>query len=91
MSQMPVKFRVVDVIFRKEGVSNREITRVLKNEYPHDRSITDKNIDNYLLSLKAVGLIALTEVTLDDNGKLNQCYKITDYGSSRMKYISSTV
>ncbi|SDG32513.1 hypothetical protein [Desulfosporosinus hippei] len=89
MGQLPVKFRVVDMIFHNEGLSNREITKMLKKEYPLDRNVNDKSIDNYLLSLKAVGLIALTNVTSDGHGQLNQCYKITDYGSSRMKYISN--
>ena len=88
MSQIPVKFRVVQVIFRKEGVSNEEILKILEKEYPLDRSVNEKGIEDYLLSLKAVGLIDLTSVTLDNNGKLKQCYKITDYGASRMKYIS---
>ena len=85
---IPVKFRVVQVIFRKEGVSNEEILKTLEKEYPLDRSVNEKGIEDYLLSLKAVGLIKLTSVTLDNNGKLKQFYKITDYGASRMKYIS---
>lgn len=88
MSQIPVKFRVVQVIFRKEGVSNEELLEMLKKEYPLDRSVHEKGIEDYLLSLKAVGLIELTSASSDKNGKLKQCYKITDYGASRMKYIS---
>ena len=88
MSQMPVKFRVLQVIFLNEGVSNQEILELLKNEYPLDRSVNEKGIEDYLLSLKAVSLIELTSVSLDNSGKLKQFYKITDYGASRMKYIS---
>jgi len=61
---------------------------MLKNEYPLDRSVNENGVEDYLLSLKAVGLIELTSVTSDKSGKLKQCYKITDYGASRMKYIS---
>ncbi|MDR3541770.1 MAG: hypothetical protein P4L69_12505 [Desulfosporosinus sp.] len=88
MSQMPVKFKVAHVIFLNEGVSNQEILKLLKNEYPLDRSVNEKGINDYLLALKAVGLIELTSASLDNNGNLKQFYKITDYGASRMKYIS---
>jgi len=88
MSQIPVKFRVVEVVFHNEGVSIREIYEMLKNEYPLDRSVNEEGVDNYLLSLKAVGLIETKSATSDNSGKLKQCYKITDYGASRMKYIS---
>jgi len=88
MNHLPVKFRVVQVIFQKEGVSNQAIFEMLKNEYPLDRSVNEKGVDNYLLSLKAVGLIEIANASLDKKGKLKQCYKITEYGASRMKYIA---
>ncbi|MHB8073965.1 hypothetical protein E4K67_00325 [Desulfosporosinus fructosivorans] len=87
MSQLPVKFRVVQMIFQKEGFSNQEIFELLKKEYPRDRSVNEEGIDNYLLSLKAVGLIKIVSASSDKNGKLKQCYTITDYGTSRMKYV----
>ncbi|TGE32874.1 hypothetical protein [Desulfosporosinus sp. Sb-LF] len=88
MSQIPVKFRIVQVISQIEGVSNQQILGMLKIEYPLDRSVHEKGVEDYLLTLKAVGLIELTNVTLNNKGKLKQYYKITDYGASRMKYIS---
>ncbi|WP_407311441.1 hypothetical protein [Desulfosporosinus sp. SB140] len=87
MSQIPVKFRVVQVIFRKEGITNQEILEILKREYPLDRGVQEKGVLEYLQSLKAVGLIELTSASSEKNGKLTQCYKITDYGASRIKYI----
>lgn len=90
MSQLPVKFRVIQAIFQQEGLSNQEIFEVLKKEYPLDRSVNEQGVDNYLLSLKAVGLIEIASATSDKNGKLLQCYTITDYGASRMKYVSHT-
>ncbi|EGW39611.1 hypothetical protein [Desulfosporosinus sp. OT] len=93
MNQMPVKIRTAQVIFlnegvSNEGVSNQQILEMLKNEYPLDRSVNEKGVENYLLSLKAVGLIKLTSVSVDDNGNLKQSYRITDYGASRINYIS---
>lgn len=91
MSQIPVKFRVAQVIFQKEGISNEEVFKVLKIEYPQDRNVHEKGIQEYLQSLKAVGLIELTGASLDQNGKLTQYYKITNYGASRMKYIGQDI
>lgn len=88
MIQIPVKFRVAQIIFQQEGVSNQEILEILKKEYLLDRNVHEEGVQEYLLSLKAVGLIKLTSASSDKNGKLKQCYSITDYGASRMKYIS---
>ncbi|MDP4127226.1 MAG: hypothetical protein Q8912_09810 [Bacillota bacterium] len=87
MSQIPVKFRVAQVIFQKEGLNNQEIFEILKKEYPLDRSVHEKGVQEYLQSLKAVGLIELTDASPDKHGKLKQYYKINDFGASRMKYI----
>ncbi|SHN69268.1 hypothetical protein [Desulfitobacterium chlororespirans] len=84
MSLMPIKFRVADLILRNAGISSQEILNLLKEEYPLDRGVNVRNIDSYLLSLKAVGLIDLTHVALAKDGALQQCYKITEYGAKRM-------
>jgi aminopeptidase-like protein len=87
MSQLPIKFRMVQAICLNEEVSNQEILELLKKEYPLDRSITEEGVEDYLLSLKAVGLIKLTSVSTANNGKLKMFYQITHYGRSRMKYV----
>lgn len=87
MSQMPVKFRVIQAIYENEELSNQEILEILKKEYPHDRSVSEKGVENCLFSLKASGMIELSHVTSDNKGKLKLSYKITDYGARRMNYI----
>lgn len=88
MSQMPVKFRILQAICENKELSNLEILEILKKEYPLDRSVNEEGIDDCLLSLKTGRMIELTHVALDNKGKLKLSYKITDYGASRMKYIS---
>lgn len=87
MSQMPVKFRILQAIYQNKELSNQEILVILKKEYPLDRSVNEEGIDNCLLSLKTGGMIELSQAVEDSNGKLKLYYKITDYGKSRMKYI----
>ncbi|AFM02467.1 MULTISPECIES: hypothetical protein [Desulfitobacterium] len=88
MSLIPIKFRVVEIILHNAGISDQEILKMLKEDYPLDRGVNENNVDSYLLSLKAVGLIDPTRVAVDKDGKLQQCYNITEYGRKRMKYIS---
>lgn len=87
MSQIPVKFRAVQAIYQNENISNQTLLELLRKEYPLDRSVSEKGVQDYLLTLTASGLIEQTKVTLDQNGKLNISYKITDYGTRLMKYI----
>lgn len=88
MNQIPVKFRIVQAIFQNEQISNEEILEILKSEYPLDRSINEKGIEDYLLSLKVVGIIEVVDVIVDNN-KTKMLYRITDYGVSLTKYIAS--
>jgi hypothetical protein len=85
---MPVKFRVVQAICHNENITNQGILEILKAEYPLDRSVGEKCVEDYLLTLTAVGIIDQTSVIIDNNNKLKLCYKITDYGTGLMKYIS---
>lgn len=88
MRQLPVKFRTLQVIAQNEGIANDEIVAKLQEEYPADRFVSSRGIATYLLALKAVGLIEPISITLTPAGELKQCYKITDYGAARMKYIN---
>lgn len=87
MSQMPVKFRILQAIYQKKKLSNQELLEILKKEYPLDRSVNEKGIEDCLLSLKTGRMIELAQVAEDNNGKLKLYFKITDYGMSRMKFI----
>ncbi|MFZ5946161.1 MAG: hypothetical protein ACOYVD_18895 [Bacillota bacterium] len=89
MSLMPIKIRILQLINHNEGISNEDLLLNLKKEYVLDRNITDTGIEDYLISLKTVGMIALTDLSIDNYGKLKQFYKITKYGSDRLKYVDS--
>lgn len=87
MSQMPVKFRILQAINQNKELSNQELLEILKKEYPLDRCVNKKGIDDSLLSLKTGRMIELTKVVKDHNGKFKLYYKINDYGKSRMEFI----
>ncbi|MGI1659544.1 MAG: hypothetical protein ACRKFN_11245 [Desulfitobacterium sp.] len=88
MFQMPVKFRVAQIIFHNEGVSNQAIYEMLKKEYPLDRNVNEKGVEANLLSLKAVGIIQPMDAKIDEKGNLIQYYQITQYGSNRMTHLN---
>lgn len=87
MSQMPVKFRILQAINQNKELSNQELLEILKKEYPLDRCVNEKGIEDCLLSLKTGRMIQLAQVAEENTGKLKLYYKITDYGASRMKFI----
>lgn len=88
MAQLPIKFRTLQLIEQNPGIDNGEILALLKQEYPHDRFVTAKGVTEYLLSLKAVGLIEPVSICLNAAGDLIQAYKVTESGKSRMKYVN---
>lgn len=88
MKQLPIKFRTLQLVAQNEGISNEEIVVTLKKEYPLDKFVSYKGVEEYLLSLKAVGLIEPINATLAASGELNQSYKITDYGAAKIKYVN---
>lgn len=87
MSKLPLKFRVFQIIAQQQDVSNLELLTMLQSEYPNERYAQQAEIDKYLMSLKAVGLIELSGALLTDTGTLVQQYRITASGTSKLKYL----
>ena len=87
MSKLPLKFRVFQIIAQQQDVSNSELLTILQSEYPNERYVQQMEIDNYLMSLKAVGLIELSGALLTDTGSVVQQYRITGSGTSKLKYL----
>lgn len=88
MGLLPIKFRILQLINENESISSQDLLKSLKNDYRFDWNLNENSIDQYLISLKSVGMIELTDVVFDTDGKLIQFYKITKYGMDRMKYVA---
>lgn len=88
MTLLPVKYRVLQLVFQHDEISNDELYKVLKKEYPLDRFVNEQGIDECLISLKAVGMVKVTDGSLTDTGRLIQRYQITARGLDKMKYIN---
>ena len=87
MGILPVKFRVLQIIFQQQETSVENIYCMLKREYPRDACINERGIGECLLSLKTAGLIEVSDAAIAADGKLLPVYRITSQGIGKMKYI----
>jgi hypothetical protein len=56
----------------------------LKEEYGTEGQFKPAIMQNHLDSMRAVGLIEVTDAKLDANNNLDMQYEITDFGMSRL-------
>jgi DNA-binding PadR family transcriptional regulator len=85
--KLPMRFRILHLISQDASLSDEEIMRKLQPEYRGERQFTRSIIDLHLESMRAVGLVEVTDLALDAAGLLQQKYKITAYGRSRLSYL----
>lgn len=85
--KLPLRFRILHLLSQHDALTVREVMDALRDEYGNDGQFKPAIIEGHLMSMKAVGLLEIADVDLDDNGKLVQHYRITDYGKSRLKYL----
>lgn len=85
--KLPLRFRILHLMSEKDSISSDEIMDSLKDEYGGEGQFKKPVIDSHLQSMRAVGLIDVTDVDLDANENLKLRYKITDYGIDRLKYL----
>jgi hypothetical protein len=58
MHKLPMKMAILKTIVGRGPVSAPEIVRALEPDYGHERQFTPRAVENHLLALRAVGLIA---------------------------------
>lgn len=85
--KLPMRFRILHLISEKENISEMEIMDILKDEYGSEGQCNKSIIDSHLASMKAVGIIEVNEIYLDQYGNLKRKYKISESGLSRLKYL----
>ncbi|HWR44936.1 hypothetical protein [Sporomusa sp.] len=88
--KLPLRFRILHLISQNTSLSDAEIMNALRSEYGSEGQFKQSIIDIHLASMRAVGMIEATELSLDAQGDLLQKYKITDYGFSRLSYLPGT-
>lgn len=85
---LPMKFRILHYASKAgDAISVHDLIKDLKDEYGTDGQFNKKMLSHHLDSLRAVGMIEVTEADFDSSGDLLIKYQITDYGADRLKYL----
>lgn len=87
--KMPLRFYIIRILMdRKKGMTVKEIHDQVEKEYGHEGQCTMNAIDDHLMSMKGVGLVAIQDAVLDESDQLEVYFEFTDYGRTRaQKYI----
>ena len=85
---LPMRFRILHLLTLQEtGISETEIMEKLRHEYGTEGQYKRSTIDDHLASMKAVGMIEITELYMGNDGKLLHKFRATQYGKNYLKYI----
>lgn len=88
--KLPMRFRIIHLVSQHDKISDKEVMEALRDEYGDEGQYKMSIIETHLMSLRAVGIIENTGVTLDENDNLVQQFSITDYGKDLLdKYLPS--
>jgi DNA-binding transcriptional ArsR family regulator len=86
--KLPLRFRIIHYLSKSDGgVTCDQLLDSLKSEYGDEGQFKPSTIENHLMSLRAVGIVEVDKVDLDDNDNLILWYKISDYGKSKLSYL----
>ena len=88
--KLPMRFRILHLMSQHISMSDIDIMERLRSEYGTEGQFKKSIIEIHLASMRAVGMIEATDLTLDAKGELEQKYRITDYGVSRLSYLPDT-
>lgn len=80
--KLPMRFRIIHLVSQHDTISDQEVMAALRDEYGEEGQYKRSIINTHLMSLRAVGIIEVAGVELDDNNELAQEFKITDYGKN---------
>lgn len=85
---LPLKTRVLEyAIVENRPFTADELTEVLKKEYPGERFVNVKHIDDTINSYVGVGCMKPEVVEFDKNGDLYVEYMVTETGKKYLKRI----
>lgn len=82
----PLRLTVASVLLDGIPRTAEELAVLLRPDYPGERQINPKNLDYQAQALRAVGIVAVAEERIDENGRLVQSYTLTGYGREKVKH-----
>lgn len=86
--KLPMRFRILHLFsIEKISMSNSEIMEKIRPEYGSEGQFKESMIELHLQSMRAVGILKVDNLTLDEAGHLKAKYKITEHGLARLRYL----
>lgn len=85
--KLPMRFRILHLISQHESITDNEVMEALRDEYGSERQFKLPVINTHLMSMRAVGMIDVADVYLNEQDNLVQKFRITDYGRGYLKYL----
>ncbi len=81
--RLPIKTRVLEYAILKNNIfSSEEVAQKLQKEYRGERTTSVKNIEKIIRTYCGVGIMKAASIQMDEDGKLNITYEITDFGKA---------
>jgi hypothetical protein len=84
---LPMRFRILHIISTHKDINRQQLIDALKPEYGNEGQLNDSLVETHLASMRAVGMIEDTDISIDASNNLIQRFKITEYGHSRLAYL----
>jgi len=86
--KLPMRARILELMSDNTTKFAEEVYIALGSEYGNEGQYKQSKVLLHLYSMRAVGLLADSDVSLDTNGELIEGFKITGFGLSRLKYLA---
>ena len=85
--RLPMKFRLLQLIFSEPGVTCAALAERVAFEYRGERQARRTIIEDHLVSMQTVGIAAAAPCGVDGEGRLVCEYTLTAYGAGRMRFL----
>lgn len=88
---LPLRFRILQLLSTKtQPVAVEDIMKDLESDYGGEKQFKKKAMTGHLVAMKALQLVESVDIDIDANDELYQTYRITEFGTGRLKYLPAS-
>jgi len=86
--KLPMRARILHLLYSShKALTLSDIMQNIFEEYKDEKQFRKNMVDLHLESMRAVGLIEVTNVKLAAKDELEEYFSITEYGIARLQYL----